>query len=77
MRYYCYNAYDSKAPVHLREYVETFSEEEIRNDWYPYWLNRMYEKYDKNYVDSNYNFEDSLEDWITVHWAWESTDEFS
>lgn len=52
------------------EYV-TMSEEEIRKEYYPYWYGKMCQKYEQAYVDEHYSFEDCLEDWITVHWAWE------
>lgn len=53
------------------EYV-TMSEEEIRNDYYPYWYKKMSAKYGHKYVDDNYTFEDCLIEWIIVNWAWES-----
>jgi hypothetical protein len=34
----------------------------------------MCEKYGKEIVDANYSFEDCLDDWIVVHWAWEVTE---
>lgn len=53
------------------EYV-TMSEDEIRKEYYPYWYRKMCEKFGKEHVDKTYSFENCLEDWITVHWAWES-----
>ncbi len=47
------------------------SEEEIRKEYYPYWYKKMCEKYEQSYVDEHYCFEDCLEDWVIVHWAWE------
>jgi hypothetical protein len=32
----------------------------------------MCAKYEQAYIDENYTFEDCLEDWIAVNWAWES-----
>lgn len=74
MRYFCYNAYDNKAPVHLREYIETVSEDEIRKEYYPFWLKKLNEKFGSA---SAYTFEDCLNDWLCVHHAWESTNEVS
>lgn len=54
------------------EYI-TMSEDEIRKEYYPWWYRKMCEKFGKEHVDSTYSFEDCLEDWITVHWAWESS----
>ena len=75
MRYFCYNEYD---PVSLLAddsggYVVTMCEERIRAEYYPWWYGKMCEKFGKEHVDQNYSFEDCLQDWITVHWAWEST----
>lgn len=53
------------------EYI-TMSEDEIRKEYYPWWYRKMCEKFGKEHVDSTYSFEDCLEDWITVHWAWKS-----
>lgn len=52
------------------EYV-TMSEEEIRKEYWEFWLRKMNEKFGEEYVAENYCFEDCLQDWVTVHWAWE------
>jgi hypothetical protein len=31
----------------------------------------MCKKFSKEVVDKNYCFEDCLEDWIVINWAWE------
>lgn len=51
------------------EYI-TMSEEDVRKEYYPYWYDKMCEKFGKEHVDTNYCFEDCLEDWRIVHWAW-------
>jgi hypothetical protein len=71
MRYYCI-AYPDELG---NDVVETLSEEEIRKQYYPYWYDKMCAKYGEEHVKSNYVFEDCLTDWITIHWAWESTGE--
>ena len=68
MRYYSYNEY--KTDPSVDPYVETVSEEDIRKIYYPYWLSMMCEKYGKEHVDKTYCFEDCLNDWIVVNWAW-------
>jgi hypothetical protein len=35
----------------------------------------MCKKFGKEHVDKTYNFEDCLEDWIIVNWAWEVNDD--
>lgn len=68
MRYFTFvqPVNDAGDPEHV-----TMSEEEIRKEYYPYWYGKMCQKYEQSYVDQHYSFEDCLEDWITVHWAWE------
>jgi hypothetical protein len=77
MRYYCYNEYDPDSPRAngTDGYVETLSEEEIRQRYWPYWYGKMCEKFGQEHVDANYCFEDCLTDWTVVNWAWESTNE--
>lgn len=70
MRYYSYNEYDPDHPD--GGYVVTLSEDDIRKDYYPYWYKKMCDKYEQAYVDEHYSFEDCLEDWTIVHWAWKS-----
>jgi len=72
MRYYSYNEpeMDTSGNV-IENKVITVSEEEIRKDYYSYWYDRMCQKFGKDIVDKNYSFEDCLEDWVVVHWAWE------
>jgi hypothetical protein len=70
MRYYSYWYPDLDG----NDCVETLSEDEIRKEYYPYWYGKMCEKYGKEHVDTTYSFEECLEDWKTIHWAWEVTD---
>jgi len=69
MRYYSTASMDESG----NDIVETLSEEDIREQYYPYWYGKMCEKFGKEHVDANYCFEDCLVDWIVVHWAWEVT----
>lgn len=69
MRYFSYNEYDENGG-----YVETWSEDAIREKYYPYWYGKMCEKFGKDHVDDNYSFADCLDDWIVVNWAWEVTE---
>lgn len=68
MRYYSYNEYVEDPGINS---VVTVSEEDIRRDYYPWWYDKMCKKYGKNHVDATYSFEDCLEDWVVVNWAWE------
>lgn len=77
MRYYSYQEYDPKSPLADEQggYVVTKSEEEIRKEYWPYWYNRMCNKFGKDQVDAKFCFEDCLDDWVVVNWAWEVKDE--
>jgi hypothetical protein len=47
---------------------ETFSEQQIIDSYYKYWFGKMVEA---GKVDIATR-ERCIEDWITVHWAWET-----
>lgn len=65
MRYFNYNEPDELGdPVQF-----VVSEEDIRRDYYPIWYENMCRKYGKEHVDEVYSFEECLEDWTAVHWA--------
>ena len=68
MRYFCY--IEPGAP---ETEIITVSEEEIRQNYYPYWKSQMIEKVGEEVFEKNYSFPDCLDDWIVVNWAWEST----
>jgi len=68
MRYFSYNEQgDGDENI-----VVTMSEDEIREEYYPYWYEKMCKKFGKQKVDETYSFEDCLDDWRVVNWAWES-----
>lgn len=71
MRYYSYNEPDDDG----ENVVVTLSEEDIRETYYPWWKGRMIMKYGEEKFNQNWCFEDCLQDWIVVNWAWEVTDE--
>lgn len=68
MRYYSYNELHENGTDNV---VVTVSEYDIRRDYYPYWYDRMCKKFGEDVVRHNYCFEDCLDDWIVVNWAWE------
>lgn len=73
MKYYSYNVYDEDHPD--LGYVETKSEQEIINEYWPYWYNKMCKKFGKALIDDSYSTADCIDDFVAVNWAWESTDE--
>jgi len=48
----------------------TMSEEEIKQVYYPWWSERMIKKYGKEEFEKTWSFEECLEDWKVVHYAW-------
>lgn len=70
MKYYSYNELGDND----EDIVVTLSEEEIKKTYYPYWYERMCKKFGKEHVDQNYSFNECLDDWIIVNWAWEVKD---
>jgi hypothetical protein len=52
--------------------VETLSEDQIIEQYYPYWSGKMIEKFGQEEFDKNWSKKECIEDWIVVHWAWES-----
>lgn len=76
-RYFSYNEYDPESPLSDENggYIVTLSEEKIRQEYYPWWYEQMCKKFGKEKVDETYTFEDCLEDWIVVNWAWAVKDD--
>jgi len=77
MRYYSYNEFSNDENGEVIGKVVTVSEEELRKTYYPYWYDKMCKKFGKEIVNENYSFEECLNDWIVVYWAWESKDEIT
>lgn len=69
MKYYSITYPDEDTDV-----VETLSEEEILSEYWDYWYVRMCKKFGKEHVDANFCKQDCIDDWVIVHWAWESTE---
>lgn len=73
MRYFCYNELPPEdQSVNGDGYIITLSEKEILEQYYPTWYRKMCKKFGQEYVDATYSFEDCLNDWCVLHWAWES-----
>jgi hypothetical protein len=54
--------------------VETLSEDEIIEYYYPHWEKKMIEKYGQEEFDKTWSKKECLEDWVITHWAWEATE---
>ena len=78
MRYFSF--YNCPDPEPDNE-TSTFSEKEIFDHYYPYWCFEMKKKYlteGKNPpTEEALSFEECLEDWIVINWAWEVKNEVS
>jgi hypothetical protein len=77
MRYYSYNEFSNDENGEVIGKVVTISEDNIKGDYFPYWYDKMCNKFGKQIVDENYSFEECLDDWIVVYCAWESKDEIT
>jgi len=71
MRYWSYNEQTEKDGVE-GNVVLTVSDEDILKEYWPYWYEKMCEKFGKEHVDANYCPEDCIDDFVVIHWAWES-----
>jgi hypothetical protein len=72
MRYYAYNEYEPNSLWADEEdnLVVILSEEDILKNYWPWWYGKMCKRFGKEEVDKYWTFEDCLEDWIVVNWAW-------
>lgn len=68
MRYYSYNELHENGTDNV---VVTVSEDDIRRNYFPYWYDQMCRKFGEDVVRRDYSFDDCLDDWIVVNWAWE------
>jgi hypothetical protein len=53
---------------------ETFSEKEIFSKYWEEWSAKMIAKYGQEQFDKGWSREECIEDWVTVNWAWESSE---
>ena len=72
MRYFSY--YEPTNEDNPQGCIMTISEDIIRRDYYPYWYEKMCNKFGQKHVDEKYCFLDCIDDWMTIHWAWEVKD---
>lgn len=66
VRYFSFNEFDA-----THGQVVTVSENDILREYYPNWYDKMCAKFGKEHVDATYSFEDCLDHWVIVHYAWE------
>ena len=57
--------------------VITLSEDEIIEQFYPYWEEKMIEKYGREEFERDWSPQDCVMDWVVINFAWESSDESS
>lgn len=53
------------------EYI-TLSDQEILDQYWDHWYDQMCKKFSKEEVDAKWTKQDCIDDWVIVHWAWES-----
>lgn len=67
MRYFSYHEYVTDESA----IIVTKSEDEVRKEYWPHWFDKMCDKFGYEHVTEIYSFEDCLDDWIVVNYAWE------
>jgi hypothetical protein len=68
MRYWSYNEQLNEIDSH----VVAVSDDDILDMYWNWWYGKMCEKFGKEIVDRDYTKQDCIDDWVVVHWAWES-----
>lgn len=68
MRYWSYNDYWIDEDEVMHSFVATKSDEEIINEYYEYWSQKVKEAGKEELICE----ENCIEDWVEIHWAWES-----
>jgi hypothetical protein len=68
MRYYSYHESSIETD---EERVVTVSEEDIRKEYWPYWLSLKVKEVGIDRANTEFTFEDCLQEWIKIYWAWE------
>lgn len=48
---------------------ETLSEQQIIDQYWPYWSQKMIEKYGEDVFVDTFSNQDCIDDWCVVHWA--------
>lgn len=51
--------------------IEVLSDDQIINEYWPFWYGKMINKFGKDHVDKNYSKLDCIDDWTVVNWATE------
>jgi hypothetical protein len=70
MKYFVYNEpiYNESFDI-IDNVLKKYSEEEILNEYWDYWENKMISKYGENHP--LITKQNCIEDWIVTNWAWE------
>ena len=68
MRYYSYHESSIETD---EERVVTVSEEDIRKEYWPYWFSLKVKEVGPEKANTDFVFEDCLQEWIIINWAWE------
>ena len=71
MRKFAYNEPGQDAPVVL-------TEDDIKRTYWPYWVEQMEAaraRGQRNALNAEMSWENCLDDFLTIHWAWEVEDD--
>lgn len=48
---------------------EIVTYDQIVKEYYPYWSNKMIDKYGQKVFTERFTVDDCITDWVVVHWA--------
>ena len=68
MRYFTYIE-PRNPPEDMEAVYITLSEEEIIDQYYPYWSEQMIKKYGIEEFETKWNVKDCIDDFAVLHWA--------
>lgn len=72
MKTFCYNDFEMNEQGDvINDWVAEITEEQILNQYWDYWSQRMIEKFGEGHY--LIQPEKCIEDWCIVNWAWEKS----
>lgn len=68
MKYYSYHEYNPDPDANT---LVTLSEQEILDQYWEWWKEKMIKKFGKETFEEKYSEKDCIEDWVVDNWACE------
>ena len=70
MKTYCINEVTHTPMINT---VQEYTEDDIINEYWDFWYTDMVKKFGKEH--ELITEQNCIDDWVTIHWAWEKKDE--